>query len=319
MTLQRFAAAALLLAGVAAPVLAQDEVELKWKFTKGQTFYQTMETKTDQTIKVQGSDIKQTQNQTFYYSWTLDSEPTAADLVFRQKIEGVKMDINIGGSKIEYDSTNMNNPASPLADFFKALVGFEFKVTIDAKDYKVKKIEGKDDFIKKLSQTNPTMDALLKQILNDEAMKEMADPTFGAIPNAKKKKGDTWKRTSKLDMGPIGNYQNEYTYTYDGPDAKDKNIQIIKVESKLTYTKPSDTAPSAGLPFKIKDANLKPTTASGTIRFNSEKGRVESSDMTLKLTGDLSIEIGGTVTKVELSQDQTTKVTTDDKNPAVKK
>jgi hypothetical protein len=317
--LMRYSSAALLvLVGLAAPSFGQ-KAELKWKFKKGEPFYQTMSTKTDQTIKVMGADIKQTQNQTFYYSWTLTSEPTAADLVFKQKIEGVKMDINIGGSKIEYDSTKETNPNNTLADFFKNLVGFEFTVTIDGKTYKVKKIEGKDEFIKKLSTSNPTMDNLLKQILNDDAMKEMADPTFAAVPNKEVTKGDKWTRQSKLDMGPIGSYTNDYTYTYDGPDAKDKNIQLIKVESKLTYTKPAATAAGAGLPFKITDANLKPTTASGTVKFNTEQGWVVSSDMSLKLTGDLSIEIGGQTTKVELSQDQNTSVATSKENPIAKK
>jgi hypothetical protein len=315
----RYSSAALLvLVGLVAPSFGQ-KADLKWKFKKDEVFYQTMTTKTDQTIKVMGSDIKQTQNQTFYYSWKLTTAPDAADLVFKQKIEGVKMDINIGGSKIEYDSTKEGNATNTLADFFKQLVGFEFTVTIDGKTYKVKKIDGKDEFIKKLATTNPTMDNLLKQILNDDAMKEMADPTFAAIPNKEVNKGDKWNRTSKLDMGPIGSYTNEYTYTFDGPDPKDKNLQIIKVESKLTYSKPAATAAGAGLPFKITDAHLNPTTATGTIKFNTETGWVQSSDMSLKLAGDLSIEIGGQTTKVDLTQEQTTSVTTSKDNPIAKK
>lgn len=311
---QRFVGALLVVAGLAVPAVAQDAVSLKWKFEKGKPFYQTMDTNTNQTIKVMGSDIPQKQGQIFYYSWVLDSE-SGGDFIFKQKIEGVKMDINIGGSRIDFDSTKEGSPTNSLAEFFKALIGFEFKIKVGP-DYKVKDIEGKPEFIKKLSQANPTMDTLLKQILSDDAMKEMADPTFAAVPGKDVKKGDKWERESKLDMGPIGTYKTKYTYTYEGlVDEKDKNKHKIKVESELTYTKPSDAMSGGGLPFKIKDANIPPAKGTGTIVFDTDKGWVESSEMKLSLKGDLTIEIGGQTTKVELSQDQTTKVTTSKDNP----
>ena len=59
--------------------------------------------------------------------------------------------------------------------------------------------------------------------------------------------------------------------------------------------------------------------AKGTIVFDNQKGRVVSSDMSLKLDGKLSIEIGGMTTDVDLSQTQTTNVKTTDDNPLTKK
>ena len=55
------------------------------------------------------------------------------------------MDIEIGGNKIVYDSTNPSAGTSnnPLQDFFKALVGSEFKLTISP-EMKVVKIEADD-------------------------------------------------------------------------------------------------------------------------------------------------------------------------------
>ena len=45
-----------------------DKVEFKWKFEKDKPFYQEMTTKTQQDMKVMGMDVKQTQDQTFYFS-----------------------------------------------------------------------------------------------------------------------------------------------------------------------------------------------------------------------------------------------------------
>src|SRR5262249_51114933 len=157
---------------------------------------------------------------------------------------------------------------------------------------------------------NPAMKPLLEQILSEKALIEMADPTFAAAPGKDVKIGDkAWTKESKLDMGPIGTYDNTYEYSFAGKDDKNKNLDKITVKTNLKYIPPDDKA-AGGLPFKIKSADLKSSDATGTILFDAAKGRVESSEMSLKLKGNLSIEIGGQTTNVELTQDQKTTVKT---------
>jgi hypothetical protein len=147
-------------------------------------------------------------------------------------------------------------------------------------------------------------------------MVEMAEPTFGAIPNIEVTKGDkekgTWKRTTSLDMGPIGKYDNSYTYTYEGQD--EKKMDKISVKADLVYTKPV-TSNAGGLPFKIDSANIKTASSNGLILFDAAKGRIDRSSMSLKITGDLTVDIGGQKTKIELEQTQETGVETMDVNP----
>jgi hypothetical protein len=309
--------AALALVAVIAPAFAQDGgTKLEWKFEPGKTFYQEMKTTTDQTMKVMGSDIKQRQEQTFWFSWTPVKKDDNNSWEIKQRIDGVKMRIEIGGQPIEYDSTKEGGQtSSALSEFFKQLVGSEFTLTID-KDYKVTSIKGRDEFLKKLTGANPQMEALLKQILSEEALKEMADPTFAAIPNKEVKKDTTWEKSSKLNMGPIGTYENTYKYTFDG---KKDNKAMIKVDTTLKYVPPADNTPSGGLPFKIKSAELASKNAGGTITFDAEKGRVEESTMKVEMSGKLNIEIGGQTTAVNLDQTQTTNVKTSDTNPIPKK
>jgi len=323
-----------LLCGLTIPVLGQDKdkdkdkdkgkdkdtgekVTLKWKFEKDKVFYQKMTTETSQTMKVMNNDVKQTQKQTFYFSW----KPTKVEkdkVEIVQKIEGVAMDIDIGGSKISYDSTKDSTANNPLGDFFKALVGSEFTVTLDPSKSKVLDVAGRDEFLKKLVAANPQMKPLLDQILSKDALKEMAEPTFASVPDKDNiSKGYSWKKDTSLDMGPIGKYENTYTYTYEGPDGT--KLQKIKVDTSLNYKAPGDQAGQGGLPFKIKSADLKSTSASGTILFNQDKGRVEKSNMKLELKGKLQIEIGGQQTTVELSQTQESNVETMDDNPVKKK
>ena len=75
---------------------------------------------------------------------------------------------------------------------------------------------------------------------------------------------------------------------------------------------------SAHLPPAIRLLIVK---ADGSVLFNSKSGRIESSAMKLKLTGTLSIEIGGQTTEVNLEQDQDSSVENSDKTllPETKK
>ena len=295
------------------------KVTLAWKFEKQKPFYQTMKTTTTQTMKVMNNDVTQKQEQTFYFSWTPQEEKDGK-WVLEQKILGVKMDIDIGGSPIKYDSTSAaaNNASNPLSEFFKALVGSKFTITLDPKTLKITKIEGRKEFVDKLVQANKQMQPLLDKILSEDALREMAEPTFAVITNEAVEKGKQWKKETKLDMGPIGTYKNEYTYTYDGTDDKSKTDKITVV-TKLTYSPPEKTDGVGGLPFKIKSADLTSKNATGTVWFSRDKGRVEKSDMTLDLTGKLEIEIGGQPTKVELTQNQKTEIQTSDQNPVEQK
>jgi hypothetical protein len=229
-----------------------------------------------------------------------------------QKIVGVKMTIDIGGNKISYDSTAESQPQNPMTDFFKVLQNLELKLTIKPSDMSVLKIEGGEDFIKKLGATNPAMEPLLKNILSDKALKGMAQPTWGALPTKAVKKGETWDGTSDLDLGPIGTYKTKYTYTYEGPEEKDKNNHKIKIDAALTYSVPGK---KDGLPFTIVEAKLSSKEGSGHAYFDEKAGRFASSNITMKLFGELKIEVGGMTTEVILDQMQTSSTKTHDTNP----
>jgi hypothetical protein len=292
---------------------------LKWKFDSKTPFYQKMVTETKQTMKVQNQDVNQTQKQTFYFSWT----PVRKDgesWVIKQKIEGVAMDIDIGQQKISYDSTKGKDAGNnPLGEFFNALKDSEFTITLNTKDMKVTKVEGREEFLKKLVAANPQMKPLLEQILSEKALVEMAEPTFAAIAGKEVTKGESWERKSTLDMGPIGKYENDYKYTFEGTEGK---LDKIKVDTTLKYKEPGEVAGggTSGLPFKIKNADLKSSSATGVILFDPEKGWISKSDMKLELGGKLGIEIGGQTTEVNLTQTQSSTVETSDKSllPATK-
>jgi hypothetical protein len=312
--------AVVLTIAVGAPAFGQ-EVDIKWKFEKGKTFYQEMTTESKQTMKVMGIEINQNQKQTFFFSWTPDSQDEKdKSWRIKQRIEGVQIDLQISGTQIAYDSfKDAAATNNPLADFFKALIGAEFILTVGP-DMKVTKVEGKDEFLKKLTNVNQQMEPLLKQILSEDALKQMSDPAFAMVPDKPVKAGDTWKRTSRLNMGPIGTYESTMTYTFEGMDEKEKDLARIKVATELKFVPPAAAAGAAAtLPFKIVSADLKTKDATGTILFNVAQGRLHSSDLSLTLDGKISIDVSGMTSEVELNQKQTTKVKTLDSLPKTDK
>jgi hypothetical protein len=291
------------------------ENPLACKFEKDKPFYQKMSTKTIQNIKVQGLDVGQNQEQTFFFKF----EPIKQDgdkWVVKQTIEGVQMKIDIAGNPVSYDSTSESAAAgtnTALSDFFKALKGSQFTLTI-TKDCTVEKVEGRDEFVKKLVAANKQLEALLNRILGEEAMKQMADPSFGVVPKNPVKVGDKWDRTVKLTLGPLGTYENKYTFTYKKQDGDKAEIDVAV---ELKYSPPGPDQGGETLPFKIKGGKIEQVkddkSNKGTVIFNTKSGRIESSTIAVKMTGSLTLDIGGTTTEVSLTQDQTTEVQTQDK------
>jgi len=294
----------------------------KWKaFDKfddkgvGVPFWQEMKTDTTQTMKVQGMEVVQTQKQTFYIKWTpLKKEKDSDPWKVQYEIVGVKMDIQIGGNNISYDSLSKDPPPqNPLTDFFKALVGakFTFFVTEDPKEgIRVTKVDGLQGFVSKLAAANEQLKGLLENILNEEALKQMSNPTFSAYPRTEEdwKKG-SWTSDVILSMGPIGSYKTTYTYTVN---AKDKNK--IDVTGKMDYTAPKSEV-AGGLPFTIKKGTLTADDISGTVTLDSKAGRIDASTMTMNLQGTLTIDIAGMETVVNLNQKQVSSVKTLDSDP----
>lgn len=290
---------------------------LAWKFTKDVPFYQEMTTTTVQNIKVQGLDVGQNQTQTFYFKF--DPKKQEGDKwVVQQTIEGVKMKIDIAGSPVQYDSTNeaaAGGTNTALSEFFKALKGSQFIMTI-AKDGAVEKVEGREEFIKKLIGANKQLEQLLNKILSEEAIKQMADPTFGMVPKDVKKVGESWTKTVKLTLGPLGTYENTYVFTYTKQTG---DVAELDVKVALKYSPPAPDQGGETLPFKIKAGKIEQTPEgdknnAGKIQFNTKSGRIDSSNIKVKMTGSLTLDIGGTTTEVQLTQEQDTSVKTSDKS-----
>jgi hypothetical protein len=300
----------------AAPAPLDPGARMAWKFEKGRPFYQTMVTQTDQTMKVGGNEVKQAQKQTFVFRWVPLKQLPDRSWVVQMKVHAVAMEIDIGGNKISYDSSGPNAD-NPLSEFFTAMLGNEFTVTVN-RNHRVTRVEGGRAFIDKVARANPQMRPLLEQVLTEDNLKEMAEPVFAYLPNRAVKKGAKWAEERSLSMGPMGTFATLSQYTYEGPAPRGARLEKIAVRAKLTYRPPAPAAPGGALPFTIKRADWTTAEGTGAIYFSPARGRTERSEMTARMKGRLTIETGGMETEVELDQVQTTTTTVSDGAPGAK-
>ena len=315
MSFSRLGMSAMFIIAIPTFCIAQESRRFDLKLEKGRSFYQSTTTSVSQLIKVMGQDLTQSQESTFYFKWT-PLRQEGDKWVLTDEIEGIRMKIDISGNLIEYDSTlddsnlSAGNPA--LRDFFKKLVGAKFTVALD-KNYRVEKVDGVQEFIKSLTSGNSqsSMDSVLKQIMTDDAVKQMCDPTFGLMPDGPRKPGDKWtKPPTTLNLGPIGSYTVNYKFMYVGIE---KGMDKLEVEPSIVYTAPKDDPETSGLLFRIKEGKFTSETANkGSILYNPRLHRIDSADITIRLKGELTVTIGMTDTKVELLQTQKTSIKTSD-------
>jgi Family of unknown function (DUF6263) len=300
-----------------APALAQEAkpVKIEWKFEKDKAFYQTVTTETTRTLKFTGRDVSQKIKQTFFLAWT-PAKQEDKNWIVKLQIVGFQMDFDGGSNKVAYDSTKDDKASGSLPDFFKALFDAEFAYTLNA-EMQATRVEGRDKAVEALAKANPLQETMVRQVLGEDALKQVADTSFAALPNKEVKKGDIWTRTASLLLGPIGTYETKYTYTDLGAD-KDANLEKIAVKADMTYKKPSDTR-LGFFPFKVNSADLKTTEGSGSIDFRKDRGRAEKWELKLTIKGKLNIDVGGKDTEIEVNETQTTTVTTSDENPVKKK
>jgi hypothetical protein len=283
-------------------------VILKWKFEKDKPFYQELTTETKQTMSVMAKDIIQTQTQTFVFRWTPLGRDMDGNWVLTQKIEAVKMDIEIGGQKISFDSTKAGNTPTSLWDFYKTLVGAEFHVTLN-QELTVQKVEGREALSAKIASTSPATVTLLPQLLSSYAMNQLTDTSFAVFHDKPVRKGDSWTTKTKLDMGQIGDYETRYKYIYEGQQDKRHRIKV----KSTVEVQPGEN--DRRLRFKIEDKKLK-GEGEGTIDFDSRRGCITCQELILRVEGQVTFNDGSTT--ANLRQWQKATVRTTDEDPTIR-
>ncbi len=187
-----------------------------------------------------------------------------------------------------------------------SLVGVRFEVTLDDEG-NVRGVEGDDARRRKLATAHPSLAAVTDQVLGNAGLRQVAEQSLAGLPDEPVRPGDCWTRSSRLHLGPAGEYKGRLRYTYLGPEGK---LDRIRVESTLKHQ------PFAGtdkkLPFEVKKGTIA-GGGTGVLLYDRRRGRIVRKEWSWTLEGKLIVAIGGQETEVSLTQKHSTRVETSDR------
>lgn len=257
----------LVLGILAAP--ARGQAPLQWKFPD--KFYIEFKTDYQQTIKVLGQELKESQDIALILAVTVQERKPDGSVVLDQKVEWVKAVKDDGTGKQE-------DPA------LRAMEGESVRITLDPK-MNVVALAGADRIARKLGARKADERKLLQTIF-DGFFRFWASESFVPVPEKPVKKGDVWRQDASMGFGPLGTMVLKKQLRYEGNESVGgKDLEKITATADFDYQVPKEKVP--GLPFTIDKVAIKSGDYKATLHFDVKAGRLVASEV--KMANDLSM------------------------------
>jgi Family of unknown function (DUF6263) len=249
---------------------ARGQETLSWKFKDGDVLKYTTEQTTVITVKVTGKERKQTRAQGATYTWSITGVSEAGDALITQRIERLTMKVEAPPfMPFEFDSSSPGNkapePFEGEVQQLKAAVGAEFSFKMKPSG-EISSIKIPDATLKKLRAGLPE-DADQKEAFSEQALKDMVTQSSPpAFPEGALEPGKSWTSKPNRIALQLGTLVLDRSFTFQGPDPKDRNLMQIAMEGKVSLE------PAAGVTAKIRAQDGK-----GSLTFDNRNGRLISS------------------------------------------
>jgi Family of unknown function (DUF6263) len=261
-------------------------VELKWKFTAGDTFYQTTVTKTKTTTILSGAEIE------------LESTCRTVSKVVVKSVSNKEtvLESTVVQYKLEAKSSV---PGAIRSDDGDGLLGSTFTLTMDDR-HRINKVEGLDAFLDKASAGDAAKKATLRERYTEQSLKSVMNPGFYE-PGKRVTPGNTWVEEQVLGLGPVGDRSLTRTLTY-------KYVGPVGGKEKVTYSgrlKWDPTAVLAG-PVTVTKADVKAEMLEGTRLFDRAIGRPVEATETSKTDVKFTYTTAGQEHEIANKQEVTT-------------
>lgn len=273
-----FSAIGLALA-ISSPIsLAQDgakkaePVLLKAKLMAGKTYkyQQSMEMKMQLPL---GGAGESTTKMLMDLNLKVAKAPDGDNKLVTAKFDRVKMQMNMAGQDMVFDSTDPKKQNPLLKAAFADIGDKEFEAIYDKNDQFVKMKGGGGAAAAPMGMG--INDAQIEQML-----RQISDYGFPTEPIAP---GHKWKHIQNTDMGQMGGKMAvEMNFTYKGQVERDgKNLAEIEFSG--------DVGAGAGAGAGAAQVTFKDSTMSGKMYFDTEIGSIQHTDMLM----DMTMAIGG--------------------------
>lgn len=261
---------------VAGSATAQ-QVELRWKFQPGETYFyeqvQTTETGTPMGEMVQTQTVKLRQEVLGL------SDDGSADVRVTHDSVSVVIDGPMG--RQEWDSGSGEPPQDPALQAMAQLVGASFEMNV-AENGVVNEISGMEALLERMSGAIPGGDpaaraaatAMLEEMFGEEGMRALMQQGMQAFPEEAVSPGAEWQREMRLPL-PFGEMRFEYLYTLrevvsDGGS----QIAMIDVGGSIGELEAESGHPMASM-MSFSDGEL-----NGDLEFDIDRGLIVRASLT---------------------------------------
>ncbi|MBI2932111.1 MAG: hypothetical protein HYY16_10715 [Planctomycetes bacterium] len=279
-----------LLSLMVVPAVAQDEkVTIEWKFKKGDVVRYEM----SQTAQTSMNEMEMKQEMLFGTTMETKEVDEKGAGTIEIKYDRVKVKMS-GMMEVEYDSDapkkgegedDHADPAAMMAKVWGAMVGASVTAKMSPKG-EILEVKGfdklMDSIVERFGDDQPGMGEMLKEMYNEDQMKQMMQLSYGILPGKPIGKGDTWETKGKFalpGMGEMG-LENKATLKEIREGGKEA---VIGMETKIEKGEGDEA------PVKISGGKM-----TSELVWSIERGRLESSKGTMKMgleAGDQSVEM----------------------------
>ncbi|HEY2250449.1 MAG TPA: hypothetical protein VGH74_05290 [Planctomycetaceae bacterium] len=295
--------------GLIAPALADEPILLRYKLAKGDKLIYKTSQETKQTQNVLNQRIETTTNHDAIFVRDVDAVDSTGTATLKTKAERRKLKVGdylFDSKSSDRDTTSQVGAA--VTPVLERLTGSEFEVlvsnrgaVVDVKGY----IELLGDFVK----DNPVAQQILGS--GGKAGAQIAEQdSFVILGDKPVSPGDQWEVPFDADLDGVGKVKGKIVCTYEAND---------KIGDRKTVR--IGVAPEVSIELKVDAGGVKVTgtlsssSASGTVQFDPEAGRVLKSTRNLTMSGQLTVEAGGMTIPVDTQSEDTFKIELIEKLP----
>jgi hypothetical protein len=281
-----------LLGLVASSARSDDGVVLKYKMAKGDKLIFRAKSDMKQNQTILGMQHENEMQSETIQSFTVEGIDDKGNYLISIKGERIKAKAKFAQlGEFSFDSQSSERDKSStlgasLTPLFERLSGSTYQAVVTP-DGEVIEVKGYADLIRDLVEDNP-LTAQFSGGGTDDAAKDNLRGVFPKLPKSAAKVGDTWEASHQVAMGKVGVTNGKSVFRYVGPDkVADKTTAKLDVTDEAAFTLDIDMDG-----VKVT-GTLNTTNANGTIQFNPEAGRVQSSQSTVTISGMLNVNANG--------------------------
>ena len=271
--------------------LAIGQVKLERKFQEGTTHTVDVTARSEQKLTIAGMEIDTSSDSKTTVKAEVGKRDESGNLRVQEKIVSMLITSKVMGSDYVFDSANPEKVSGSALEMMRPVhkaVSRRTATTVYDKDNKVAQVEYDEDVLNQLSDD---VRKLVQGQFDTEATKKAANDELEKLPSDPVTKGDTWERTTKLNLGAGQVMTVSTRYIYEGEIEKDGRT-LDRITTKVQSVEFA-LEPGSPLPFTVKESALKPAETKGELFFDRKLGRTVKSSSSIQIVGDMTFVING--------------------------